>query len=38
MCAVRGVVAVLQTEFLQGCRLEAVTSTHRELYRAASWA
>ncbi len=38
MRAVRWVVAVLLTEFLQGCRLEAVASIHRELYRADSGA
>lgn len=38
MCAVRWVVAVLLTEFLQSCRLETVASMHRELYRADSWA
>lgn len=38
MRAVRWVVAVLLTEFLQSCRLEAVASMHRELYRADSGA
>ena len=37
-CAVRGVVAVLQTEFMQSCRLEAVASMPWAMCQEASWA
>lgn len=38
MRAVRWVVAVLLTEFLQICRLEQVACMPRSLCQAASWA